>query len=80
MPDLGDEYGGEAAPLARPDAQTTMARLAKLLSPPELEVLLLFSVERLSEKEVAQVVRRSERSVHAILQRARESKRGAGGR
>ncbi|MHC4480945.1 MAG: sigma factor-like helix-turn-helix DNA-binding protein [Planctomycetota bacterium] len=54
-----------------------MARLREALSPSELEVLLLFSVERLSESEIAQVVRRSERAVHSLLQRAREKAREA---
>jgi DNA-directed RNA polymerase specialized sigma24 family protein len=54
-----------------------MARLRQALSQSELEVLLLFSVERLSEREIAQVVRRSRRAVHAILQRAREKAREA---
>jgi DNA-directed RNA polymerase specialized sigma24 family protein len=33
---------------------------------------LLFTVERLSEREIAQVLRRSERAVHSLLQRAKE--------
>jgi DNA-directed RNA polymerase specialized sigma24 family protein len=49
-----------------------MARLREVLSEPELGVLLLFSVERLSEREIAQVVRCSERAVRSILQRARQ--------
>ena len=77
MPDLSDEDELEAEALARSDAQRTMARLRELLSEPELEVLLLFSVERLSEREIAQVVRRSERVVHSILQRARRKAREA---
>ena len=59
------------------DAERTMARLRELLSHPELEVLLLFSVERLSERDIAQVVRRSEGAVHSILQRARRKAREA---
>ncbi|UCC68023.1 MAG: hypothetical protein JSV79_13085 [Armatimonadota bacterium] len=59
------------------DAKRTMARLRERLSQPELEVLLLFSVERLSEREIAQVVRRPERAVHCILQRARRKAREA---
>jgi DNA-directed RNA polymerase specialized sigma24 family protein len=54
-----------------------MARLRKALSRPELEVLLLFTVERLSEREIAPVVRRSERAVHSILRRARQKAREA---
>ena len=54
-----------------------MARLRARLSRPELEVLLLFSVERLSEREIAQVVRRSERAVHALLRQARQKAREA---
>jgi DNA-directed RNA polymerase specialized sigma24 family protein len=61
----------------RTNAERTMGRLRELLSQPELEVLLLFSVERLSEREIAQVVRRSERAVHSILQRARLKAREA---
>lgn len=60
---------------SRAEAERTMARLRELLSEAELEVLLLFSVERLSEREIAQVLRRSERAVHAMLQRAREKAR-----
>jgi len=59
------------------DAERTMARLRERLSQPELEVLLLFSVERLSEREIAQVVRRSEGAVHSLLQQAREKAREA---
>jgi DNA-directed RNA polymerase specialized sigma24 family protein len=77
MPDVADEDELEAEALARSDAQRTMARLRELLSQAELEVLLLFSVERLSEGEIAQVVRRSERAVHSILLRAREKAREA---
>ena len=61
----------------RSDAQRTMARLRQRLSQPELEVLLLFSVERLSEREIAQVVRRSERAVHSMLQQAKQKAREA---
>jgi len=61
----------------RTNAERTMARLRERLSQPELEVLLLFSVERLSEREIAQVVRRSEPAVHSILQRARRKAREA---
>jgi DNA-directed RNA polymerase specialized sigma24 family protein len=59
------------------DAERTMARLRERLSAPELEVLLLFSVERLSEREIAQVVRRSERAVHSLLQQAKQKAREA---
>jgi DNA-directed RNA polymerase specialized sigma24 family protein len=62
---------------SRAEEERTMARLREALSPSELEVLLLFSVERLSESEIAQVVRRSERAVHSLLQRAREKAREA---
>jgi len=77
MADLGDEDGIEAEEVARSDAQRTMARLRERLSQPELEVLLLFSVERLSEREIAQVVRRSERAVHSMLQQAKQKAREA---
>ena len=62
---------------SRSDAHRTMARLRDVLSQPELEVLLLFSVERLSEREIAHVVRRSERAVHSILQQAKQKAREA---
>jgi DNA-directed RNA polymerase specialized sigma24 family protein len=62
---------------SRAEAERTMARLRQALSQSELEVLLLFSVERLSESEIAQVLRRSERAVHSLLQRAREKAREA---
>ena len=62
---------------SRADAERTMARLRERLSRPELEVLLLFSVERLSEREIAQVVRRSERAVHSLLRQAKERAREA---
>ena len=61
----------------RTKAERTMARLRERLSQPELEVLLLYSVERLSEREIAQVVRRSERAVHSILQQAKQKAREA---
>ena len=54
-----------------------MARLRERLSQPEMEVLLLFSVERLSEREIAQVVRRSQRVVHSMLQQAKQRAREA---
>jgi DNA-directed RNA polymerase specialized sigma24 family protein len=54
-----------------------MARLRAVLSQAELEVLLLFSVERLPEREIAQVVRRSERAVHSLLLQARRKAREA---
>jgi DNA-directed RNA polymerase specialized sigma24 family protein len=54
-----------------------MARLRAVLSQPELEVLLLSSVERLSDREIAQVVRRPEREVHAMLGQARQKAREA---
>lgn len=59
------------------DAARAVARLRRALSQPEFEVLLLFSVERLSEREIAQVVRRSERAVHSLVRRAREKAREA---
>jgi DNA-directed RNA polymerase specialized sigma24 family protein len=62
---------------SRANAERTMARLRKLLSQPELEVLLLASVGQLSEREIAQVVRRSERAVRSILRRAGEKAREA---
>jgi len=62
---------------SREEAERTMARLRGALSQPELEVLLLFSVERLSEREIAQVVGRSERAVHTLLQQARQKAREA---
>ena len=61
--------------LSQADAQRTMARLREILSQTELEVLLLFSVERLSAREIAHVVRRSERAVHSLLRRARAKAR-----
>lgn len=60
---------------SRANAQRTMAGLRGVLSQPELEVLLLLTVERLSEREIAQVVRRSERVVRSLLCRAKEKAR-----
>jgi DNA-directed RNA polymerase specialized sigma24 family protein len=77
MADPGDGDNRETERPTWSDPARTMARLRKLLSQPELEVLLLFSVERLSEREIAQVVRRSERAVNALLRRAREKAREA---
>ena len=54
-----------------------MARLRELLSEAKLEVLLLFSVERLSEREIAQVVQRSERAVRSLLHQAKQKAREA---
>jgi DNA-directed RNA polymerase specialized sigma24 family protein len=59
------------------DAERTLTRLRAVLSQSELEVLLFSWVARLSEKEIAQVVRRSERVVRSILCRAGEKAREA---
>jgi RNA polymerase sigma-70 factor (ECF subfamily) len=59
----------------RLDATRRLGRLLERLSETEREVLVLACVERLSMREVAQVVRRSERAVHSILYRAKRKAR-----
>jgi len=73
-PDDGEQSETEAA---GPDAQRRMAKLRQVLSQAELEVVLLYSVEGLSPREIAQVVRRSERVVHTLLQQAKRKAREA---
>jgi RNA polymerase sigma-70 factor (ECF subfamily) len=68
----GDLAAGVAARL---DAQRQVARLAGLLLDVEMEALALSCVERLSVKEIGQIMGRSERAVHSLLHRARQKAR-----
>lgn len=75
MPDTaaaGDTDGDLAARL---DASQRVAELAQLLSPVEMEVLVLRCVGEFSIKEIAQIVRRSERAAETLLYRAKQKAR-----
>ena len=48
-----------------------VALLAEALSPTEFEVLVLNCLSKLSAREIAHVIGRSERAVHSLLHRAR---------
>jgi RNA polymerase sigma-70 factor (ECF subfamily) len=61
--------------LRRLDAQRQMAQVAAVLSDIEYEVLVLSCIDQLSAREIAQVVRRSERAVHSLLHRAKQKAR-----
>ena len=65
----------ERSVLSRLEAQRGVAALVAVLSHPELEALVLWSVEELSAREIGQVMGRSERAVHSILHRARTKAR-----
>jgi RNA polymerase sigma-70 factor (ECF subfamily) len=52
-------------------ARCQVARLAEALSPTELDVLVLNCLSKLSAREIARVLGRSERAVHSLLHRAR---------
>lgn len=60
---------------ARMDAQHQVAALRAHLTEMEMEVLVLHYVEELSVKEIAPVVRRSERAINSLLHRARRKAR-----
>jgi len=60
---------------ARLDAQRKVAELSSVLSEMEMEVLVLSCVEKLSAREIGQVIGRSERAVHSILHRAKTKAR-----
>ena len=69
----GDDLASSTA--ARLDAQRKVAELSSLLSEMEMEVLVLSCVEKLSAREIGQVIGRSQRAVHSILHRARTKAR-----
>jgi RNA polymerase sigma-70 factor (ECF subfamily) len=56
---------------ARLDAQRQVREVCALLTGVEFEVLVLSAVDELSAREIGQVVGRSERAIHSLLQRAR---------
>jgi RNA polymerase sigma factor (sigma-70 family) len=68
----GDTDGDLAARL---DASQRVAQLAQLLSPVEMEVLVLRCVGEFSTKEIAGILRRSERAVETLLHRAKHKAR-----
>jgi RNA polymerase sigma-70 factor (ECF subfamily) len=60
---------------ARMEAKRQVATLREHLSEIEMEVLVLHCVDQLSLREIAQVVRRSERAIKSLLHRARRKAR-----
>ncbi len=60
---------------ARVDSQRLLTRLAAELSALEYEMLILHSLNQLSDKEIGRVVGRSERAVHSLLHRAKTKAR-----
>ncbi len=56
-------------------ARRQVARLVEALSPTEFEVLVLNCLSKLSAREIAHVIGRSERAVHSLLHRARTKAR-----
>ena len=70
-----DPLNVSEAAVARLDAQRQVSDLAGVLSDIEFEVLVLNCVDRLSAREIGQIVRRSERGIHSLLHRARQKAR-----
>jgi|WetSurMetagenome_2_1015567.scaffolds.fasta_scaffold198601_2 RNA polymerase sigma-70 factor, ECF subfamily len=60
---------------ARLDAQHQLIALAEILSPLEMEILILDCIDELSLKEIGAVIGRSERAVHSLLHRAKQKAR-----
>jgi RNA polymerase sigma-70 factor (ECF subfamily) len=69
----GGDMAGDLAD--RLDAEQEVSKLAHLLSDIEMEVLVLRCVGEFSIKEIAQIVRRSERAVETLLHRAKQKGR-----
>jgi len=59
----------------RMEARRQVAMLREHLSDIEMEVLILHCVDQLSLREIAQIVRRSERGIKSLLHRARQKAR-----
>jgi RNA polymerase sigma-70 factor, ECF subfamily len=59
----------------RIDAQRQIVALSQVLSPLEMDVLVLNCIDELSLREIGAVVGRSERAVHSLLHRARKKAR-----
>ena len=60
---------------ARIEARRQVAELRDHLSHIEMEVLVLHCVDQLSLREIAQIVRRSEKGIKSLLHRARQKAR-----
>jgi RNA polymerase sigma-70 factor (ECF subfamily) len=73
--EVADGHDLAEATVARLEARRAVAMLVGVLSPVELEVLVLSSIEELSVKEIGRVVGRSERAVHSLLHRAKAKAR-----
>jgi len=73
--EAGDGVDMESGVVDRLEAKRQFATLAGSLTETELEVLVLECVERLSIRQIAQAVGRSERAVHSILYRAKRKAR-----
>jgi RNA polymerase sigma-70 factor (ECF subfamily) len=75
---VAEQAGGQdvaADVTARMEAKRQVAKLRDHLSDIEMEVLVLHCVDQLSLREIAQIVRRSERGIKSLLHRAREKAR-----
>jgi len=72
LPAAGDLAGDLAA---RVDAHQQVAFLSEALSDLEMQVLILHCVDEFSLKEIARIVRRSEKAVDSLLHRARQKAR-----
>jgi RNA polymerase sigma-70 factor (ECF subfamily) len=75
LSDLPDGRDLAQSTAARLDAQCQLAELAKILSPLEIEILILNCIDELSLKEIGAVIGRSERAVHSLLHRAKQKAR-----
>jgi len=75
MPDVavGGDMSSDLA--ARLEAGEKVSKLAHLLSDVEMEVLVLRCVGEFSIKEIARIVRRSERGAETLLHRAKQKAR-----
>jgi RNA polymerase sigma-70 factor (ECF subfamily) len=71
LSDTSDGHDMAADAVERVHAQRQVEVLAATLSSLELDVLVLNSLDRLSARQIGQVVGRSERAVHSLLHRAR---------
>jgi RNA polymerase sigma-70 factor (ECF subfamily) len=78
MNGMAEQAGGQdvaAEATARIEARRQVAMLREHLSEMEMEVLVLHCVDQLSLREIAQIVRRSERGIKSLLHRARQKAR-----
>ena len=75
MPEQSAKEDVADAATARVEAQRQVARLRHHLSPIEMEALVLHYMDELSVREIAQMLRRSERAIKSLLHRARQKAR-----